>query len=382
MTPAARVAAAIDCLDEILAGAPAERVLTNWARASRFAGSKDRAALRDHVFGALRCRASFAHLGGALTGRGLMIGACRANGDAPEDIFTGEGHAPSPLTPDELVPAKGTPPQDVPAWALEMWSAELGAGEAARIAELYRERAPIGLRLRGDIPALAAELAADGLDLRKGAGPAGAYLAEGHARRLRGTKAYASGAVELQDIGAQELCAALPLKDGDHVLDYCAGGGGKILALADQARIKAFAHDIAPARMADLPARAARAGRRVTCLEGRALPEHGPFDLVLCDAPCSGSGTWRRSPQSKWAFSQAQLDELTRTQLGILEKASPLVAAKGRLAYATCSIFDAENARVIAAFLARHPDWACISQHLRLPDAEGDGFFSAQLQRC
>lgn len=378
MTPAARIAAAIECLDAILAGAAPERVLTNWARASRFAGSKDRAALRDHVFAALRCRASFAHLGGGLTGRGLMIGACRAAEQDPAAFFTGEGYAPAPLTEIECHVPDGPLPEDIPDWIAALWRADLGAEEAIRIAALYRQRAPLCLRLRGDAEA---DLAQEGITGRRLADPPGAFIVEQGARRVQNSTAYRAGCVEIQDAGAQALCAGLPLRDGARVLDFCAGGGGKILALADHAQIAAFAHDADPGRMVDLPKRAARAGIRVTCLNAENLHAHGPYDLVLCDVPCSGSGTWRRAPQAKWDLTETALAALTATQTQILQMAAPLVAPDGALAYATCSIFSAENETPVADFLRATPGWSRAEGFRRLPDAENDGFFAVILRR-
>ena len=148
MTPAARVQAAIDILDDILAGTPAEKALTGWARRSRFAGSKDRAAIRDHVFDALRRKRSYAAWGGAETGRGLMLGAVRAKGDDPAELFTGQGHAPLPVQPQET----GRPPRsdaerlDIPDWLWPILVRSLGEESEAAAMALQR-RAPVHLRV-------------------------------------------------------------------------------------------------------------------------------------------------------------------------------------------------------------------------------------------
>ena len=152
MTPGARVQAAIDLLDEIRDGAPAERAITGWARRSRFAGSKDRAAVRDHVFQALRCLRSYACLGGANTGRGVMIGALRAAGGDPAEIFSGEGHAPDRLTQAEL--EVGGPPRyagdrmDIPDWLIPLFINSLGSeGNAEIVTGMMKDRAPVMLRV-------------------------------------------------------------------------------------------------------------------------------------------------------------------------------------------------------------------------------------------
>jgi 16S rRNA (cytosine967-C5)-methyltransferase len=140
-----------------------------------------------------------------------------------------------------------------------------------------------------------------------------------------------------------------------------------------------FAHDIAPRRMADLPERAKRAGVRVTLTD---TPEAaGPYDLVLVDAPCSGSGSWRRDPEGKWALTVARLVEVQAMQAAILARAAAMVAPGGVLAYATCSLLDAENAAQVAGFLAAHPGWGMTDSHRFLPTAGGDGFYIALLTR-
>lgn len=384
MTPAARISAAIACLDEILGGQAAERVLTNWARSSRFAGSKDRAAVRDHVFDALRKRRSLAHLGGAETGRALMIGALRDMGLDPATMFTGEGHAPPPMTDIEIAYTPGPMPPaiaaDFPDWVYEQMQGDHGA-LADQVGQIQRSRAPVTIRVnlsRTARDAVQAELTADGIKTTPVAGCATALHVTENERRLKNSAAFLDGRVELQDLGAQELCHALPLQDGNRVLDYCAGGGGKILALADRAKISAFAHDADARRMADLPVRAARAGAKVTLVKDPA--QHAHFDLVLCDVPCSGSGTWRRTPDAKWRFTPDRLVELTGIQQDILCQAAKLVRPGGVLAYATCSVFADENDAVITAFLDARPEWQRQYQNLRLPDQDGDGFFACILR--
>ena len=142
-----------------------------------------------------------------------------------------------------------------------------------------------------------------------------------------------------------------------------------------------MAHDIQATRMKDLPARALRAGVTITQIEGGALPGEAPFDLILCDAPCSGSGAWRRAPEGKWALTPERLEELTALQAAILTQAAALVAPGGVLAYATCSILRAENEDSVAGFLTAHPAWHMIASHRWEPGPSGDGFYLAQLQR-
>ncbi|TDK51184.1 RsmB/NOP family class I SAM-dependent RNA methyltransferase [Antarcticimicrobium luteum] len=387
MTPAARVQAAIEILDVYLAGKPAEQALTGWARLSRFAGSKDRAAVRDHVFDALRAQRSLAALGGAATGRGLMLGACRRDGVDPATIFTGEGHAPVPLAAEELaaghLPAEGAEALDIPDWLWPDFSASLGE-EADAAARTLQGRAPVHLRVnlaKTDRAAAIEALAADGVVCEPHPGSETALDVTEGARRIRNSAAYLEGRVELQDAASQALVEALPLTDGMRVLDYCAGGGGKTLAMGARGKLELFAYDAAPNRMRDLPERAARAGLAVEILDGDGVARRAPFDLVLCDVPCSGSGAWRRAPEGKWRLTPEMLDDLAATQADILDLAAGLLAPGGVLAYATCSLLTRENGDQISGFLARHPGWRCVWRRSWSVAAGTDGFFSAHLTR-
>ncbi|HCQ63680.1 MAG TPA: SAM-dependent methyltransferase [Rhodobacteraceae bacterium] len=387
MTPAARIAAAIEVLDAWLAGAPAERTLTTWGRTHRFAGSKDRAAIRDHVWEAIRCRRSFAALGGAETGRGLMIGALRAARQDPSDVFSGAGHAPPPLAEGEGdTPTRGVLPEnvrlDIPDWLAADLRASLGADFAPVMAAL-RHRAPVFLRVntvRTSLKAAQAALVAEGIETRPHAlAPAALEVIVG-ARRIRGAAAYRDGLVELQDAASQAVVAALGVRPGMRVLDYCAGGGGKTLALAaDGAEVAA--HDVDPGRMRDLPERAKRAGVRPRILSGEVVAGAGPFDLVFADAPCSGSGAWRRAPEGKWRLTRARLDDLVALQAGILDDTAGLVAPDGRLAYATCSLLEVENGAQVRGFLDRTAGWRLDTERRFTPLDGGDGFYVAVLSQ-
>lgn len=379
MTPPARIAAAIEVLDRILAGQPAEQALLRWSRASRFAGSGDRAAVRDLVFDALRCRDSHAALGGRLTGRGLMIGGLRASGQDPAAVFTGQGHAPAPLEPDEQ-PGDARGVMDIPGWIRPLWDASLG-DRAEAVAGEMRRRAPVWLRvnpLKADAAAAIAALAQDDIAAEPDARLPTALRVTANERRLSQARAYRDGLVELQDLSPQLACAALPVAAGARVLDYCAGGGGKVLAIAGRAPgLTLVAHDADPARMADLPQRADRAGARVQVVTA----PKGGFDLVIADVPCSGSGTWRRTPDSKWRLTQAGLDDLLALQARILRQVAPLVRPGGHLAYMTCSLLDPENDAQVGGFLRDNPDFSLVSRHLWTPLDASDGFFLALMSR-
>ena len=365
-------------LDWILAGHPAEPSLTTWARGHRFAGSADRHAIRDLVYDALRCQRSFAALGGGHSGRGLMLGLARSRGQ--EALFDGTGHAPAPPGSDEAGrPPEGMEALDCPDWLAPALQAALGP-EFAPVMRVLQRRAPVFLRVnlaKGGLLAAQASLAGEAITTEPAAGVRTALQVTGNARKIKDSAAYGQGFVELQDLSSQDLCLALPLSPGARVLDYCAGGGGKTLAMAALMPLRLYAHDAAPQRLKDLTVRADRAGATVT-LTGK--PQSiAPFDLILTDVPCSGSGSWRRDPSGKWALTPQRLADLTATQAAILDTAAPMVAPQGVLAYATCSLLAEENEAQITAFLTRHPLWSCGLQRRWSPLTGGDGFFLAVL---
>lgn len=398
MTPSARIQAAIDILDQIIVGVPAEKALTTWARGSRFAGSGDRAAIRDHVYDVVRMWRSCAAHGGynadaattdPLTGRMLILGLLR-QGDADIDaLFTGAGHAPAPLAATERAalsaPVSLTQPEalDCPDWLAPLLQASLDADFAA-VMQALRTRAPVFLRVnraRTTVDAVIADLAQDGITATPHPlSPHALHVTEG-ARKLRNSAVLADGRAELQDVASQAMVDMIPDLQGARVLDFCAGGGGKALALAARGALVS-AHDIDPARMADLPARAARAGVSVPHLKSSEIPQAGPFDMIVADAPCSGSGSWRRAPAAKWALTPARLAELQRIQADILDQIAALAGPQTRLIYITCSMLNAENDDQIHAFLARNAGWRCVATHRLTPRDGGDGFFTAHLDRA
>lgn len=385
MTPAARIQASIEILDEILTGAPVEKSLTNWARRSRFAGSKDRAAVRDHVFSALRCKRSYAALGGVETGRGLMIGAVRASGEPVENFFSGARHAPEVLAETEVGRdfISEAEQYDIPDWLWPRFQSSL-TDQAVPVAQALQSRAPVHLRvnlIRADVSVAIDALAADGIIATTHPACDTALEVTEGTRKIAQSRAYVDGLVELQDAASQAVVAALDMRPGMRVLDYCAGGGGKSLALAAQEGVSVFAHDVNTARMRDLPARAERAGVRVEILTTEDLVKHAPFDVILADAPCSGSGSWRRAPAGKWALTESRLQELTGIQASILDQLAPMTAPGGVLAYATCSMLDDENGEVVDGFLRTHPDWLENFRKTWLVSHGTDGFFTSHLTR-
>lgn len=382
MTPAARFAAAIEVLDRFLAGEPAEAALTRWARGSRFAGSGDRAAVRDLVYDSLRRLRSRAALGGAMTGRGIMLGTCRELGQNPAMFFSGDRFAPAPLTITEISTI-GTPSpaeaRDLPDWLQQQWQHSLGSHSEA-IAQAMRDRAPVWTRVNAvlaNVQDVVALLAADEITAEPSPLLATALRITKGERRLTASRAYQDGLVELQDLSAQLACAALPI-DGA-ILDLCAGGGGKSLAMAARGAENITAHDAAAARMNDLPRRAARAGAHIRIANPFDAQEK--WDLVIADVPCSGSGTWRRTPGSKWQLTQADLTELVETQAGILASAAHLVRPGGHIAYMTCSLLDVENDDQITRYLATGAPFEQLNSRRFTPLDASDGFYMALLRK-
>ncbi|MBU1829932.1 MAG: RsmB/NOP family class I SAM-dependent RNA methyltransferase [Alphaproteobacteria bacterium] len=391
MTPAARLSAAIEILDDVLVGENAERVLTTWARGHRYAGSKDRSAIRDLVFDAIRCLRSYAWLGGAgerPSGRQLILGALRAAGTDPDTLFCTDRFAPRPLHEGEReLPAPlETAPRgvrlDCPDWLLPLYDASLGA-DADAVLELLRHRSEVFLRVnprKATLDTAREALHKDDIDAVPHPLCDSALKVTRNARAVARSQAYLTGLVEIQDVGSQAILDVLPLEPGQSVLDYCAGGGGKALAIGARADVVLTAHDIDPARMQDIAPRASRAGIDITLARTSELAK--AYDLILCDVPCSGSGAFSRSPQGKWALTENRLSHLVQIQADILDEVAPRVRPGGHLAYATCSLFKVENDDQVAKFAARHPEFSLrMSRHVS-PLEGGDGFFIAVFQRA
>lgn len=389
MTPAARTQAAIEILDAWSPGASVDRALAAWGRGARYAGSGDRAAVADLVYAALRRLRSLCWPDDPAARPALLALAEEAG--ALDARFDGSRHGPPPPTAAErarlaaraatLATAPDAVRLDVPDALLAPLRESLGPGADAALA-LLADRAPLDLRVnaaRTTPEAAAAALAADGIATEPGPlSPLCLRVTEG-ARRLRAARAFLDGLVEPQDAASQAAALFAEPRPGETALDLCAGGGGKALALA-AAGARVTASDAEPARMKDLPARAARAGARIDVVD---RPPAGPFDLVFADAPCSGSGAWRRNPDAKWSLTPERLAALARAQAEVLAAAAPRVAPGGRLVYATCSLLSAENDAPVARFLAS-PAGAGFAETARLrldPRDGGDGFFAVRLSR-
>jgi len=377
MTPSARLQAAIEILTGLEArSTPADRLLRDWFRARRYAGSKDRAAIGEFVFTILRHRASFGwRMGGDESPRALVLAALLAEGKSPADVaalFDGGKYSPPPLSDAETARLSTPPSGEPPLYVQGEFPAFL-EGELVRAfgTDLIAEtralcaRAPVDLRvntLKAAREDVLCALRGDGVAAGETPySPIGIRIAgERLATDLRRSALFESGAIEFQDEAAQVaaiLCAAKP---GERICDLAAGAGGKSLALAAAMENKGeiVACDVAAQRLARIGPRAARAGAIIITphLMNHGLPT-GPFDAVLIDAPCSGSGTWRRQPELKWRTSPEWLAGLTAVQRRLLADGAKLVRPGGRLIYATCSVLPGENEDRVAEFLARNPQF-------------------------
>ena len=386
MTPAARISAAIEVLDDIIQRRrPASDALKDWGLSRRFAGSKDRAAIASLVYDALRRKASSAFAMGAETPRALVLGMlARVRGVGLEEIgalCSGENHAPAPLDGEEVdrlvaLSLAGAPDwvrADVPEWLWPAFAAAFG-GDAVAEGEGLAGRAPIDIRanrLKSTRDALMAELSHAGPEagalspdaLRFQPGP------DGRGPSLQAEPGFFAGAFEIQDEGSQLVTLLAGARPGQIVIDLCAGAGGKTLALAalmaNQGRL--FATDLDSRRLAPLHERLARSGAanveiRIPRSRGHEplADVEGQADLVLVDAPCTGSGTWRRNPDAKWRVRPGALAERIKDQAEVLARAARLVRPGGRIAYITCSVLPDENDAAVSGFLAKHGGFASV----------------------
>ena len=387
MTPAARLQAAIEVLDEVIVsarddGPPADTIVTRYFKTRRYAGSKDRRAVRELVFRAIRVVADRPQ-----SGRAVVLALTQQD---PEllDLF-GEPRGPEPLADGEAGAETGS----VPGWLQDELSPLVVPEEWPALLD----RAPLDIRVN-----TARVSRDDVLPQFEGSAPTplspwGIRLAS--ETRLDDHPAFADGLIEVQDEGSQLIALACAPKPGERILDLCAGAGGKALALAAaEPSAIILATDTNRARLSNLVPRADRAQARI---EARLLNPNeelsqlsdwvGQADVVLVDAPCSGSGTWRRNPEGRWRLTPARLDRVVALQSRLLDIAAELVRPGGRIVYAVCSLLSREGAGQIQDFLSRRSSWIVEETpiaagrwdgvgKLLTPGHDGtDGFFVARL---
>jgi len=396
MTPGARIEGVIDLLGKIEAAhEPAERVVGAYMRGHRYIGSKDRRAISDRIYGALRRRARI-DWWLARTGLGLgdgldhprrtvLVALALCDGLSAAEIAAlcdGGRYTPAPLSADEHAAIEALagesldhaeqPPAirtEVPAWLYPDVAAAFGEAAEAEMSALTGE-APVDLRinrLKGDRDAARAALAEDKIDaVPTPHSPLG--LRVPGRRNLSATRAYREGLVEVQDEGSQIVALFTNARPDHAVADVCAGAGGKTLALAAEmeGRGRLVALDVDAARLQRSVPRLRRAGvdafveRRPLDDKAWLTAHAGTFDRVLVDAPCSGSGAWRRQPDARWRLTQDDLARYLELQAQAIDIGAKLVRQGGRVVYATCSLLPAENERQVETFLARTLNFAVL----------------------
>jgi 16S rRNA (cytosine967-C5)-methyltransferase len=431
MTPGARLSAAIEVLAEIEAQRrPAADALKAWGLARRFAGSGDRAAIAGIVYDALRRKASAAFLMGGDQPRALVLGMLRLerklDADAIARLSDGAGHSPAPLEAQERSALEsatlaGAPPWiagDYPEW-LDSHLAGVFGEERAEEGAALASRAPLDLRvnaLKADRERGLAALAHLGAKPARWSPLGLRIVLEADAKNpaIHAEPAFIKGLVEVQDEGSQLAALLVDARPGQHVVDLCAGAGGKTLALAAimQNQGQIYATDSDKRRLAPIHARVARAGaRNIQILTPKGVGDvladlAGRADRVLIDAPCTGIGAWRRNPDAKWRMRPGALEIRVQEQAALIDRAAGLLKPGGRIVYVTCSLLAEENGDQVRGFLARHPDFivmpgadvtrplgerALVFQRAALMTAEGllmtprrtetDGFFVSVLMR-
>ncbi|MXP28985.1 RsmB/NOP family class I SAM-dependent RNA methyltransferase [Porphyrobacter algicida] len=349
MTPAARVQSSIELLDLIVLAArsqaaPADRILADWFRSHRFAGSKDRRAIRELVYRAIRACGPIPS-----SGREAMLRVAEEDRELA-GLFDGSTYGPRPIDAGERAAAGGVAPK----WLVDRLAA---SGISGAEAEALLDRAPLDLRVN------TLKVQREGLELPEAAtqtdAPNGLRLVPG--TPVEQWDAYRDGRIEIQDTGSQLACHAVHAQPGEIIVDLCAGGGGKTLALAAamENRGRLIASDTDRARLSRLAPRAERAGADI--IEARLLDPGketealadvaGQADAVLIDAPCSGTGTWRRNPEARWRLTDASLARLCSTQRELLTLGAHLLKPGGRLIYVVCSLLDEEGAAQFGRFL-------------------------------
>jgi 16S rRNA (cytosine967-C5)-methyltransferase len=389
MTPAARLQAAIEILDQVIEsvredGPPADSLVTRYFKTRRYAGSKDRRAVRELVFRAIRAVAERPG-----NGRAAVLALAQVDTELVE-LF-GEPRGPEPIVSGEAIAEQGA----VPGWLSSELSPLVDPAEWPALLE----RAPVDLRVntararRDDLISVFQSAVPTPLS------PWGIRLPPDS--RVDDHPAFANGLVEVQDEGSQLIALACKPESDQHIIDLCAGAGGKSLALAAAAPAAIIlATDSNRSRLSNLSPRADRAGARI---ETRLLDPpneveqlsdwRAKADVVLVDAPCSGSGTWRRNPEGRWRLTPVRLGRLTSLQKQLLDIASELVRPGGAIVYAVCSLLSREGAGQIQDFLSRRSSWSVEETPIAAGRLDGagrlltpghdatDGFFVARLVR-
>jgi 16S rRNA (cytosine967-C5)-methyltransferase len=385
MTPAARLSAAIDVIAIIDAQRiPAAQALKDWGTSHRFAGSGDRAAIAGLVWDVLRRRASSAWITDGDTPRARVLGMLRLERSLDvggiEKLCDGSRFSPAPLSEAErsalasrsLAGAPAPVAGDYPEW-LDPYLKQVFGDDRVAEATAMASRAPLDLRVntlkakREKVLASLSHLGAvptpwSPLGLRI------VLAADARNVGVHAEEAFIKGFVEVQDEGSQLAALFSAAKPGEQVIDLCAGAGGKTLALAAmmQGKGRLIATDNDKRQLAPIHERLSRAGvhnaevRTPRSSDDPLADIRASADLVLIDAPCSGTGTWRRNPDAKWRMRPGALEIRLKDQVEVLDRAAAMVKLGGRVAYITCSVLPPENNEQVRAFVVRHAEFLVV----------------------
>jgi 16S rRNA (cytosine967-C5)-methyltransferase len=415
MTPSARIQAAIELLAEVIATPrPADGTASAYFRTRRFIGSKDRQAVSGRLWRIMReyHRLAWwiAQAGCEVNARTFVVADLMFEKECTlaeiHEIFSGGKYAPEPLSRDEKKLAAALQDKalespdmplrektECPEWAFEPLQQALGDRFETEMRAMQTP-APLDLRvniLKTNRKDVLDQLREDGIDAHEGKVSPLCVRVLGRPQ-ISQHFLFQEGFIEIQDQGSQMVAVMADAKPGEQVADFCAGAGGKTLAMGasmnNKGRIVAL--DVLGGRLNRAKERFRRAGlhnietREMTSERDKFVKRHvGHFDLVLVDAPCSGTGTWRRDPDKRWRQLGPGLPALVPLQKDILESAHRMVKPGGRLVYATCSLLPEENDGQVEAFIAAHPEFT-LKQDMHLSPAKDDtdGFFAAVMVKA
>ncbi|MDG2355208.1 MAG: RsmB/NOP family class I SAM-dependent RNA methyltransferase [Paracoccaceae bacterium] len=402
MRAISRAAAAIEIIDDYLIGKPIEVALKSWFRGNRFAGSGDRYSIRDIIFEVLRKRKSlifpFELRGYKENGRLLILSYLADHYKKDElineikenEYFLNPPNSNEIKILDEknqiLAEAPSSIAFNYPSFLADGLSQSLGADLKSVMKEM-QERAPLYLRvnlIKNQTTEAQKKLAAEGILCSRLSIATNALQVIEGGKLVKSSRSYNSGMIEIQDLSSQVMCDLPEIIEGKCILDYCAGGGGKILAIASTTmnRGELLAFDINQKRLVELISRANRAGATIKLLNILDLNNYrSSCDVVFVDAPCSGSGVWRRDPQAKWNLTKNRLEELKENQAKILKEASSHVKVGGVIIYVVCSLLPEEGDAQVNFFLMQNHNFRDLNRMFLHPLVAGDGFFRAVLKR-
>lgn len=386
MRPAARIQSAIEILDLVFEGKrPADSLIGDYFKARRYAGSKDRRAITERVYSILRKKAKLSWLAEQLqiteTARTFALIDCVLRDEDIETIFVEGQYNPAPLhgKEEDVAPfleaidisaAPRSVRLEFPSWLENDLEESLG-DDFDNVLNALNEEAPLDLRintLHPDAKKAASLLAEENVVTE--AGPYSPVCLRSQKKvKLGGLKSYQDGLIDIQDEGSQLIALLTQAKGCDMVMDFCAGGGGKTLALAAEMENEGqlYALDISSTRLYKMKKRVERAGAKNIFLHP-IKAENDPWlksfesrvDRMLIDAPCSGIGAWRRNPENRWKMTSELLEDLLGRQERILQSSAHLVKQGGRLIYATCSLLKRENEDQIAKFLKENDNYSIV----------------------